>query len=156
MTVSMRTDQEPPKAPPELPAVEPIDAAPAERPSRRTSSDSAITSVIGAGVVIIGELESSTVIQIEGRIEGDVKGHIVKIGSMAVIKGSVGGDNVEVAGKIDGTIAAQNVTLLKGARVDGEIIYASLEFGPEARFEGRCNPHFSKTIAGNAGRRRPA
>jgi cytoskeletal protein CcmA (bactofilin family) len=154
MTASVRTDQEPSKAPPELPAPPPIDAAPPERPARRATSESEM-SVIGAGVIIIGELESSTVIQIEGRIEGDVRGHIVKIGSMAVIKGSVGGDNVEVSGKIDGTIAAQNVTLLKGARVDGEIIYASLEFGPEARFEGRCNPHFSKKSAGSAEQRRP-
>lgn len=119
---------------------------PPANPAKVARSDRA-PSIITAAVTIIGQLQSQTRIQIDGRVEGDVVGDFVKVGSTGVINGLVGGNSVEVAGTIKGKIEAESVVLVGGARVDGEIIYQTLQFGPDARFEGNCRPHFGKTQA---------
>jgi len=114
-------------------------------PTRESKTFSRAPSIISTAVTIIGQLESSADIQIDGKVEGDVMGRNVKIGEGAVINGSVFGEGVEVAGKIDGKIEAKNVVLIKGARMTGEIIYQSLQLDTDAFFEGACRPHYGKT-----------
>src|SRR5262245_52760403 len=55
-------------------------------------------SIISAAVTVTGMLESAGDIQIEGKVEGDIRGQVVRIGSTAVIKGSIFADVVESAG----------------------------------------------------------
>jgi cytoskeletal protein CcmA (bactofilin family) len=114
-------------------------------PTRETRTVSRDPSIISIAVTVIGQLESAADIQIDGKVEGDVLGHNVKIGTTAVINGSVFGEGVEVAGTIDGKIEARNVVLIKGARMTGEIVYQSLQLDADAFFEGDCRPHFGKT-----------
>ena len=61
-----------------------------------------MASVISKALKITGELESTEDIQIDGQIEGDVRGVGVKIGQNAKVKGTVYGDEVELAGTIEG------------------------------------------------------
>src|SRR5580765_6260303 len=86
----------------------------ASRPVRtdRSPTDSSLT-LISSAVTIIGQVHGPGMIQIDGRIEGDVSGQVVKIGSTAMINGSAGGDNVEVSGALKGKIEARTVVLLK-------------------------------------------
>jgi cytoskeletal protein CcmA (bactofilin family) len=64
-------------------------------------------SVISAALKVMGNLESAGEIQIDGKVEGDVRGLMVKVGEGASIKGSVFGDSVELAGTVEGKIEAQ-------------------------------------------------
>src|SRR5436305_1130387 len=57
-----------------------------------------MASVISKALKITGQLESTEDIQIDGEIDGDVRGVGVKIGNNAKVKGTVYGDEVELAG----------------------------------------------------------
>ena len=55
-----------------------------------------MASVISKALKITGQLESTEDIQIDGEIEGDVRGVGVKIGQNAKVKGTVYGEDVEL------------------------------------------------------------
>ena len=76
-----------------------------------------MASVISKALKITGELESTEDIQIDGQIEGDVRGVGVKIGQNAKVVGTVYGDEVELAGTIEGKIEAKKVILTGTARM---------------------------------------
>jgi len=97
-------------------------------------------SLIGAGLTIIGKLECAGDIQIEGNIEGEVRGQGVRIGNGAVVKGAVLGEIVQLAGTIEGNIDAHSVILAKSARVTGDICYQSLQIEEGAYFSGHSKP----------------
>jgi cytoskeletal protein CcmA (bactofilin family) len=95
----------------------------ATRPTQRNPAPS----VIGAGLTIVGDLESFDHIQINGTIEGTVKGKAVTIGEGAHVKGSVYALSVQVAGTVEGTIKAESVELARTAQVAGDVSYRSLQ-----------------------------
>ena len=97
-------------------------------------------SIISAALTVTGLLESAGDIQIEGRVEGDIRGQVVRIGSGAVIKGTVSGDVVESAGTVEGKIEARSVALLGTARMSGDIVHQSLQILPGAHFTGSSGP----------------
>ncbi|MEO8302217.1 MAG: polymer-forming cytoskeletal protein, partial [Rhizomicrobium sp.] len=78
-----------------------------------------MASVISKALKITGQLESTEDIQIDGEIEGDVRGVGVKIGQNAKVKGTVYGDEVELSGAIEGKIEAKKVILTGTARMTG-------------------------------------
>jgi cytoskeletal protein CcmA (bactofilin family) len=97
-------------------------------------------SVIGAGLSVIGRLDCAGDIQIEGTVEGEVRGHGVRIGSGAVVKGTVAGEIVQLAGMVEGTIEAETVILTKTACVSGDIHHRSLQIEEGAYFSGSSHP----------------
>jgi len=107
-------------------------------------------SIISAALTVIGRLECAADIQIDGKVDGDISGHVVRIGSAAVVKGTVFGDIVELAGAIDGKIEAKSVVLAKTARMTGDITYQSLQIDQGAAFNGNCCAHQSKTAPKSA------
>jgi len=107
-------------------------------------------SIISAALTIIGRLECAADIQIDGKIEGDISGQVVRIGSAAVVKGKVFGEIVELAGVIEGKIEAKSVVLAKTARMTGDIVYQSLQIDQGAAFNGNCCAHQSKSAPKSA------
>ncbi len=98
-------------------------------------------SLISAALYVIGQLESAGDIQIDGKVEGDVRGQMVRIGSGAVIKGTVFGEGVELAGTIEGKIEAKTAVLTTTARMSGDILHQSLQIDRGACFDGISRPH---------------
>jgi cytoskeletal protein CcmA (bactofilin family) len=101
-------------------------------------------SIISAALVVVGRLESAGDIQIDGRVEGDVRGQGVRIGNTAVIKGTVTGELVELAGTLEGKIEARSAVLTKTARMSGDIIHQSLQVEEGSFFNGSSRPHYGK------------
>lgn len=108
----------------------------------RQSSD---ISVISASLRVTGDLESDAEIQLDGRVEGNVRGKVVTIGEGANITGSVYGETVNVAGTINGTIEARTVMVSKTAHSTGDIIHESLQIEAGAYVDGHCRPEFGKS-----------
>lgn len=98
-------------------------------------------SIISAALTVIGSLESNGDIQIDGKVEGDIRGKGVRIGSAAVIKGTIVGEVVELAGKLDGKIEAGSAGLASTANMSGDIIHRSLRIDQGAYFNGNIRPH---------------
>jgi cytoskeletal protein CcmA (bactofilin family) len=95
-------------------------------------------SLIGPGLRIVGRLDCAGDLQIDGIVEGDVHGHGVRIGNAAIVKGTVVGEIVQLAGTIEGNIDAESVLLARSARLFGDISYQSLQIEAGAHFSGNC------------------
>lgn len=101
-------------------------------------------SIISAALTVVGRLECAGDIQIDGKVEGDIRGQGVRIGSSAVIKGTVTGELVELAGTLEGKIEARSAVLAKTARMSGDILHQSLQIEEGSYFNGSSRPHYGK------------
>jgi len=104
-------------------------------------------SVISRALKITGQLESTENIQIDGEIDGDVRGMTVKVGSNAKVKGAVYGEEVELSGTVDGKIEAKKVVLTSTARMSGDVIHQDITIQSGAYISGHCRPEFGKSDA---------
>ena len=106
-----------------------------------------MASVISKALKITGELESTEDIQIDGQIEGDVRGVGVKIGQNAKVKGTVYGDDVELSGTIEGKIESKKVVLTATARMTGDIWHQEIKIESGAYINGNLKPELNKSDA---------
>ena len=92
-------------------------------------------SIIGADMVVSGDIESAGSVQIEGRVTGDVRGVEVTVGRAAEIRGQIEGEKVEIHGTVTGGIHGASVVLTATARVSGDIVHerVSIEAGAHAQ-----------------------
>src|SRR5487761_1071050 len=107
-------------------------------------------SVISKALKITGQLESTEDIQVDGEVDGDVRGVSVKIGNNAKVKGTVYGDTVELAGTIDGKIEAKKVILTSTAHMSGDVIHQDIKVDSGAYIDGHCRPEYGKAANKNA------
>ena len=105
------------------PVVKPISANTPQASPSQTSKGVSMASVISKALKITGELESTEDIQIDGQIDGDVRGVGVKIGQNARVKGTVYGDEVELAGtaRMTGDVWHQDIKIESGAYISGSL-----------------------------------
>jgi len=126
------------------PSQEPQQPVAAQPEAARAPAGGQIVSVISKGLTVTGNLESEGAIQVDGKIEGDVRGQTVTVGDGAVIKGAVYGDSVRVSGTIEGKVEAQAVAITRSGRLVGDIVHERLEIEAGAHVDGRCQPTYNK------------
>ena len=110
--------------------------APSAAPKRARALSA--PSLISADMVINGTLSSTGDIQIDGRIEGDVRSVGLVIGEKAEIHGEVYAEEVTVRGKVVGRIRARKVLLAATSHVEGDILHEAFAVESGAFFEGNC------------------
>lgn len=106
--------------------------------NNHASNEGTPLSIIGSDLHIIGNVETSGDLQIEGRIEGDIQAKSLVIGDNAHIHGSVICHDIQVRGCVEGAIRAHNVILTKRAKVIGDIQHETLSIEVGAFVDGRC------------------
>jgi cytoskeletal protein CcmA (bactofilin family) len=96
--------------------------------------------VIGADVVLKGNLKSAGDVVIAGVFEGDVAcDGRVTIAAGATLIGAVGAAEVVLGGKVQGnSVATKALTLLSSAEVRGDVTTPQIVIEPGATFVGRC------------------
>ena len=123
---------------------------PAAAQTRRSNGSSGSGfSVIGADVVVTGNVRASADLHIEGRIDGDLDCGNLVVGSDATIQGQVRADSARVAGKIDGAVSIRQLTVEAGARITGDVEYETISLETGAHVDGRLK-HFSAQAAAAA------
>ena len=88
--------------------------------------------VIGSGTSFEGTSIKTEDIEIYGRIEANIKSNVVYVGAAAEVFGSVICNQIEIHGKINGSIDANGkASIKKGAQIIGSIRYqvVSIEEG---------------------------
>jgi cytoskeletal protein CcmA (bactofilin family) len=106
---------------------------------RRSSGRSGIASIIANGVKITGTIEADGAeIQVDGEIEGNVRGGSLTVGDTGMVKGDIVSESVTVHGRIEGSVRARKVMLARNAHVLGDIVHQSLSVEMGAVFEGQC------------------
>lgn len=80
-------------------------------------------SVIAPGMKVIGDLETSGVVKIDGAVEGSIRGaRQVLLGRSGSIQGDVHAEEAVLAGKVTGTVvASERVEVQSTSRIDGDI-----------------------------------
>lgn len=96
-----------------------------------------IPSIISTDMHVLGNVVSDGVVDIDGRIEGNVRCQTLTLRRNGHIKGDVVAEAVHVYGHIQGLIKAHNVQFFKGCRVEGVIMHESLTIEDGAFVDGR-------------------
>ena len=99
------------------------------------------TTIIGAGTVINGDVESNSDIRIDGVLIGNITAKAkILIGPNGVVNGNVSGIQADVSGKITGKIKVEELLQLRDkANVQGDIYAGKLQIEPTATFNGQCH-----------------
>lgn len=94
-------------------------------------------SVIGADAVISGDVTTSENLQVDGRIDGDVRCGVLHLGQAGAIAGSIVAEEARLGGLVEGRVEAGLLILELSARVTGDISYETLRIQGGARVDGR-------------------
>lgn len=110
-------------------------------------------SVIGADIVITGNIESSldqqaVDLHIEGCVNGDVRCATLILGEHSLIKGSVHADRVRVSGTVEGAVETRDLAIEATARVTGDIVYERLRVANGGILQGNIK---CKAVEGQEG-----
>lgn len=116
----------------------PAPQAPAPAAPARRNARAAVPSIISSDLVVTGTLISTGDIQIDGRVEGDVRSVGLVIGDKAEIHGEIFAEDVTVRGKVVGRIRARKVLLAATSHVEGDILHEAFAVESGAFFEGNC------------------
>ena len=111
--------QKPPNSPdrPERPPVR-LDTPPAA-----AAADGGGTSVIAAGLKIVGDVETSGVLKIEGTVQGSIRGaRQVMVGRSGVVQGDIQAEEVILGGRVVGTVTAtERVEIQANSVIEGDV-----------------------------------
>lgn len=99
-----------------------------------------IGSIIGADMVLEGNIKATEAVRIEGTVVGDVTSEdALIISSTGKITGNIKGRNVMVAGSLEGDLDSDDRTeIASSGRVIGNVTTKSLIVDANAVFEGLC------------------
>lgn len=104
-------------------------------------------SVIGSDVSITGDISATADLHIDGRVDGDIKCASIVQGEASSITGSVVADTARLSGKVDGSITAKELVILKSAKIHGDVHYDALTIEQGAQVDGRFSPNSAQRQA---------
>ena len=108
-------------------------------------------SIIGADVIITGNVSASVDLHVDGRIEGDIACASLVQGQDSMIKGAVIAETAKLSGTVEGSIAARDLTIQSSARITGDVTYENLVIEQGSQVDGR----FAHRRAGSPAQGRP-
>jgi cytoskeletal protein CcmA (bactofilin family) len=97
-------------------------------------------SVLGPDIVINGDLTANVDLHLDGRVKGDISCAALIQGEASEISGTVVAESARVAGRINGSITAGALIILKTARIEGDVTYGSLTIEEGAQVDGKFTP----------------
>ena len=97
-------------------------------------------SIIGSGVIVTGDINSTADIMIDGSLKGNVKSSArVFIGHDAIVEGDIESQQADVHGQVKGNIKVKEILNLRAdATLTGDIYAGKLQVEPTANFNGHC------------------
>lgn len=111
-------------------------------------------SIISDDLVVIGTLTSTGDIQIDGRVDGDIRSGSVTIGEKANFEGEIVAEEVTIRGRVQGVVRARKVQLSSTCHMEGTILHEVLAVEVGAFFEGSCR-HSADPLSETAGKPEP-
>ncbi len=108
---------------------------------KREPLETSADTVIGNGSVFDGQLQVEGSLRVDGKLTGNlaVNGLLI-VGPGAEIRADVEAGEARIAGKIRGNLKAkENVELLAGARLEGDVYTKCFRIEDGAFFQGNCH-----------------
>lgn len=106
---------------------------PAPKPKRAQTG----LSFIGPEVTVSGSLVTSAQIQVDGKVEGDVRCDVMMQGESGTVAGDIHADEARIAGRVEGKVNARNVMIESTARISGDVTYEVISITAGAQIDGR-------------------
>jgi len=125
------------KKPPETTGAAPRPGTAEPMASARNPNGGPTFSVLGADIVITGDVKASADLHIDGRVEGDITCASLVQGEGSEIAGAIRADAARLAGTVRGSIDAGSLVVLKTARIHGDVSYDALTIEQGAQVDGR-------------------
>ena len=101
-------------------------------------------SIIGKGAIFKGKISNASTIEINGRVDADIKSDKVTLGKNATLEGSITSELVVISGNYQGKIKADSVWLTDTSVITGEINYKSLQMDRGAALNCRVVHNWDK------------
>lgn len=79
-------------------------------------------------------------IQIDGRLVGDLCSYAVSVGEGGAVQGNICAALVIVRGRVTGNICSTTVELHSTSTIEGDIVHGSLKISLGARLRGHFRP----------------
>jgi len=99
-----------------------------------------ISTLIGEGFHIKGEVSGSSVVRIDGKVTGNVNIESgIILGENGVIEGDLNSRSAIVYGTVTGNIVCGQLEIKKSASIQGDIQTDTLEIELGANFNGKLN-----------------
>jgi cytoskeletal protein CcmA (bactofilin family) len=94
-------------------------------------------SVIGKDITITGNVSATADLQIDGKIDGDVRCGGLSMGAEGRIKGTVIAESARLGGTIEGAVTVRNLTITSQAKILGDVAYETIAIENGAHIDGR-------------------
>jgi cytoskeletal protein CcmA (bactofilin family) len=111
-------------------------SGPANDSDPQVAADRKPLSVIGADIVVTGNIEASVDLHLEGKVVGDVRCATLILGESSTVTGRVYATRVKISGVVEGAIDTKDLAVEATARVSGEISYERLRVSNGGVMEG--------------------
>ncbi len=105
------------------------------------SSPEAVISIVGPGMRIIGDCETSGTIRVEGVVEGSIRaGKAVVIGKEGTVQGDITTQDAVISGTVMGTLIVESrLELQSSCKIQGEVQATRLQLEEGAVLNGTVN-----------------
>ena len=106
-----------------------------------------ISTIIGLGFTITGELKGDAVVRIDGTLNGNlnVKGGVI-LGEKGIINGDIQTASAILYGNVNGNVKTQNLEIKKSSEVNGDILTEIIEIEQGAKYNGKLEMHVANQI----------
>lgn len=114
-------------------------APPPPAPSAPAPGTSQKVAMVGEGISITGDVNASTNLKVEGRIEGRAvtSSQDVEVSETGIVKASITARVVRISGAVAGDITgSEKVMIAKSGRVQGNIVAPRVQLDDGALFRG--------------------
>ncbi|MBS1927303.1 MAG: polymer-forming cytoskeletal protein [Chitinophagaceae bacterium] len=107
--------------------------------------------IIGAGVIISGNIESEGDIRIDGVLKGNLSSRAkILLGPEAVVEGDIMAQQADILGRVLGKVSVNDILYLHGkAVIEGNIHTSKLQIDATASFNGACHMGANVVAFGN-------
>ena len=102
------------------------------------NSNDSKTLVIGSGIRMEGKIDGALNSDISGSYNGKIKSESINISETGVFVGDITGGDINISGKVEGTIISDDLlNIHQSAVINGTIEYTSLKVSYGARVQGK-------------------
>jgi len=104
------------------------------------NTESFSLTIIGAGVIISGNIETKGDIRIDGTLKGNVASkQKILLGPEAIVEGDISANQADILGRVLGEVSVLDLLYLHGdAVIEGNIRTSKLQIESTASFNGAC------------------
>lgn len=97
-----------------------------------------VPSIISENTKVTGDIISTGIVHIDGRVEGDISCEELVIGLKGMVIGSANANNLHLYGQLQGKAVVDKLFVAKTAKLLGDATHNQIAIEPGAYIDGHC------------------